>query len=343
MDSDTLISIIIPVYNVLPYLCEALDSVIHQSYPHLEILVIDDGSTDGSGDICDIYAEKDHRIHVIHQKNKGLSAARNTGLNHITGGVVAFLDPDDAYDIRYIEKMISAMILEQADLVVCKFTKHYTKKRMEQKKNNQVYPVIAPGTYGRTEMLCKLLDESANVNVWNKLYKSELWAEIRFRCGHVSEDHEIAFQILDKCRTIVVSGEPLYLHRKRPGSITATLTWNNLSDRLLAYSNTESVIRSNLSGILPESMIRKAAQARLNVQISAYARLFLVKGKMDKKAEGKKLRQQILEAAGKTGLGGCRIKTRAAYCIICLCPWFLKLFGCVYFPLKQLIRKIIRQ
>ena len=88
---------IIPVYNVRPYIEEALDSVIGQTYRKLEIIIIDDGSTDGSGEICDRYAEQDCRIKVYHQENKGLSAARNTGLDASTGSVIAFLDPDDAF------------------------------------------------------------------------------------------------------------------------------------------------------------------------------------------------------------------------------------------------------
>ena len=90
------VSVIIPVYNVEPYIVEALESVIHQTYENLEILVIDDGSTDGSGVICDNYAGKDARICVIHQENKGLSSARNAGLDRMTGDAVAFLDSDDA-------------------------------------------------------------------------------------------------------------------------------------------------------------------------------------------------------------------------------------------------------
>lgn len=94
---------------VSPYLPEALDSVIHQTYKNLEIIIIDDGSTDGSGRICDEYAGKDCRIRLIHQENKGLSAARNAGLNIMTGDVIAFLDSDDAYHPEYIEIMLAAM------------------------------------------------------------------------------------------------------------------------------------------------------------------------------------------------------------------------------------------
>ena len=97
IDNDMLVSIIIPMFNVSPFLVEALDSVIHQTYRNLEIIVIDDGSTDASGKICDEYAKKDARVVVIHQENKGLITARNMGLNRMSGEMVAFLDSDDAY------------------------------------------------------------------------------------------------------------------------------------------------------------------------------------------------------------------------------------------------------
>ncbi len=120
MRNDALISIVIPVYNVRPYLAEALDSVIHQTYANLEILLVDDGSTDGSGEICDEYASKDPRIRVIHQENKGLSASRNAGLDRMRGESVAFLAPDDAFDPCFIEKLAAALNREQADLAMCK-------------------------------------------------------------------------------------------------------------------------------------------------------------------------------------------------------------------------------
>ena len=104
-----IVSIIIPVYNVAPYLVEALDSVVHQSYGNLEIIIIDDGSTDGSAEICDDYARRDRRIRLIHQENKGIGAARNVGLDIMNGEAVAFLDSDDAYDPDFIEAMVSAM------------------------------------------------------------------------------------------------------------------------------------------------------------------------------------------------------------------------------------------
>ena len=111
---------IIPVYNVAHYVKQSIDSVINQTYKNLEIIVIDDGSTDDSGVICDSYAS-DSRVIVIHQRNKGLSGARNIGLNVMTGDIVAFLDSDDYYYPNMLEVMVSQMESSNADIVICDF------------------------------------------------------------------------------------------------------------------------------------------------------------------------------------------------------------------------------
>ncbi len=108
--------------------------MIYQTYEDLEIIIIDDGSTDESGMICDEYAARDQRICVIHQENKGLSNARNTGLDRMSGEIVAFLDPDDAYDLTFIEKLKTTMDQEKADLALGKYIVHYTTGKLHRKK-----------------------------------------------------------------------------------------------------------------------------------------------------------------------------------------------------------------
>ena len=179
MKDHPLISVIIPVYNVESYIVEALESVIHQTYENLEILVIDDGSTDGSGVICDKYARDDARIFVMHQENKGLSSARNVGLDRMTGDAVAFLDPDDAYEVAFIEKLLAPMLLEDADVTVCNFSVHHTTGKLKH-DGERVLPLSAAGIYNHNSGLCALTDRSINVSVWNKLYHRKLWQEIRF-------------------------------------------------------------------------------------------------------------------------------------------------------------------
>lgn len=119
-----MISVIVPVYNVEPYLEEAIESVIHQTYTDLEIILVDDGSTDDSGKICDRYQKKDSRIKVVHQENRGLSAARNAGLDICKGEMIAFLDSDDAFCTDMLQKMSDAMLESGADIVECNYAEY---------------------------------------------------------------------------------------------------------------------------------------------------------------------------------------------------------------------------
>ena len=126
-----LVSVIVPVYNVSPYLREALDSVINQTYKELEIIIVDDGSTDGSASIYEEYAASDPRIKLIHQANKGLSGARNTGLEHATGEFVSFIDSDDSISPMFIESLVNAMVSTSADVSICRFSAFETSGKMD--------------------------------------------------------------------------------------------------------------------------------------------------------------------------------------------------------------------
>ena len=119
--SKPLVSIIVPVYQVKNYVGECVESLLRQTYTNLEILLVDDGSTDGSGAICDEYARGDNRIRVIHQENQGLSSARNTGLDQAKGEYVAFVDSDDAVRLDYIETLYDLADRYQADIAVCAY------------------------------------------------------------------------------------------------------------------------------------------------------------------------------------------------------------------------------
>ena len=338
---EPLVSVIIPVYNVFPYLREALDSVINQTYRNLEILIIDDGSDDGSGKICDEYADRDQRIRVIHQENKGLSSARNAGLNRMTGELVAMLDPDDAYDITFIEELKSAMDREHADLALGKYSICYTTGKMSRGKKDVQEPRMRAGTYDRTDMLIALSDDLINVSVWNKLYRRELWKEIRFLDGHVYEDQETTYRIIDECEKTVVIDAPLYFHRKRPGSITATPSWISLSDRALSAFRVMDFVSGNLSGKLPEENIQRIRQKCLIAAMTIYARLFMVREKSDKKAEGENLRQQIIRSGGEIGIENCKIRIRVAYHMIRFCPRLFRIAYPVYRPVRLLVHRLI--
>jgi len=241
-----LITIIIPVYNVEKYLRKCLDSVLNQTYKHLEILLVNDGSTDCSKTICDEYKKNDRRIVLINQSNKGLSEARNTGLKHMKGKYLFFLDSDDYIENNTIEAMYELMIESKSDMVMCDFVE--IDASTGEKKSS--IPI-------KSELLSskKYLENFYKKNSWkyqiacNKLYKSSLFDNVLFPKGLKYEDCHIAHQIGFKCKRIYTTNLILYNYViLRNGSITTTNknifsydTFLFLNDRcLFFYNNNEN-------------------------------------------------------------------------------------------------------
>lgn len=249
---------IIPVYNVKKYLCESIDSVIDQTYKNLEILVIDDGSTDGSGEICDEYQKKDPRIRVIHQKNGGLSAARNTGLDAMQGDVVAFLDSDDAFLPDMIEVLVNEMEKTSADMAVCKYFVMETTGKMDKPDRDK-----KRGTNGETEVLSskealnRLMECKMQNYAWNKLYARHLFDEARFPVGYVFEDKLLMPYIFEKAEKITVIPVSLVYYRMRPNSIERTISEKNALDRLNAEIKRQEFILAHTPDIFSQNRINK--------------------------------------------------------------------------------------
>lgn len=323
MEDKPLVSIIIPVFNVRPYLVEALDSMLCQSYKALEILLIDDGSTDGSGEICDEYFRRDGRIRVVHQENRGISAARNRGLDMMTGDLVSFLDPDDCFESSFMEKMVSAMLREGADLAVCRFATIQTEGDLKTAaRKKRLAPDVEPGVLGRAEALRSLAAGSLNSSVWNKLYRRSLWADIRFPEGHVYEDIDTFFRILDVCSSVFVLDLPLYLHRKRSKSVTATPSENNIRDYSLARTHFESFVEANTPDTFPPGTLEAYRWSRLRGMLKKY--IAYSRSEQNRGAEfGKALRAQIIAEGKAYGSKGCTPLTWLAFRMLCLCPGVL--------------------
>lgn len=213
-----LVSIVIPVYNVETYLERCVASVVGQSYPHLEIILVDDGSTDRCPAICDEWAQKDSRIRVIHQTNGGVSAARNTGLAVASGSYVLQLDSDDYIASYAIEDMMNTARETGADLTICDFAKgsdlNYSFSE-NRSKNAEVVDA-------RTALL-RIYIDSTNALKYAapcfKLYKKELFAGIQYPVGKIFEDIYITHKLLYRCNRIAVLDEPLVYYFQRPGSI----------------------------------------------------------------------------------------------------------------------------
>jgi len=337
MDNNILVDVIIPVYNVRSFLREALNSVIDQSYSNLEILIIDDGSSDGSSQICDEYAKKDTRISVIHQQNKGLSAARNIGLDKMTGEIVAFLDPDDAFHPEYVETMLNIMIHEKVDVVICKYTVHKTNTIMRQTGREGAIPKASQGKYDRCSSLRMLADDEIGASVWNKIYKRKLWNDIRFPEGRVFEDTNTTYQIIDLCESVFILNRTLYLHRIHSGSITGTYSWDNLNDRLFARSHFNTFIEDNIPEVFSQEQAKARKQGNITVMIEYYAHLSGL-ATYDDVIKINNLRCMILETKKEVGIETCSLRTKITYYMIRYCPWFLNSI----YPLYNWIKSIHR-
>ncbi len=210
-----LISVVIPVYRVEKYLRRCVDSVLKQSYEKIEVILVDDGSPDGCPAICDAYAASDSRVRVIHQKNAGLSGARNTGIEKSRGSWLAFVDSDDYLSPRFLELLYAACIGSDSDLGVCRW--EYVKGEPIPERGSGEERV-----YTGREMLANLytMDGAYFVVAWNKLYKRELFQKIRYPLGRIHEDEATTYRIYDETKRAVYVDLSLYGYYVTPSSIT---------------------------------------------------------------------------------------------------------------------------
>lgn len=209
-----MISVIVPVYNVEKYLNRCVDSIINQTYRDLEIILVDDGSPDNCGKICDEYAALDPRIKVIHKENGGLSDARNAGLDKATGEYIAFVDSDDWVEPETYNMMISAIQKSQSDIAI--FGHRIAYEGMSPKTPCYCNDVILD-----VESLWDEIFGNLNNAAWNKLYKAKLIGEIRFPMGIIhGEDLIFNLNYLKKCKTGVINRSQMYNYFSRADSIT---------------------------------------------------------------------------------------------------------------------------
>ena len=195
MRASEKISIIVPVYNVEKYLDRCINSILKQTYQNLEIILVDDGSNDNSGNMCDKYAQKDSRIRVIHKENGGLSDARNKGIEIATGEYIG-IDNNDA------------------DISICGYTKFSEKDNIIESKDYKEY------VYTTKEAMRELIkQEKFQDYAWNKLYKSKLFSEILYPFGRKMEDIGTTYKLFDASKKIVFCNKTLYYYFKRENSI----------------------------------------------------------------------------------------------------------------------------
>lgn len=212
---ETLISVIIPVYKVETYLEKCIVSVVEQTYKALEIILVNDGSPDRCGLICDEWGKKDNRIKIIHKKNGGLSEARNYGLDIAQGTYVVFIDSDDLVAPTMIERLFAESQKHEADIVECNYS-CFTDVLPEKENREPTASTVCTSE----KALSLLLNESVfKYTVWNKLYRREIFGTLRFEVGKLHEDVFFTYQAFGKSKCIIKIDDCLYYYRQRSGSI----------------------------------------------------------------------------------------------------------------------------
>lgn len=237
---DELISVIIPVYNIERYIGKCIKSVINQTYKNLEIILVDDGSTDKSGRICDEYAQIDTRILVIHKENEGLSDARNSGLEICKGKYIGFIDGDDWIKGDMYEFLYQTLTKYQADIAVCG---HFVED------DEGVYDSeCADGSvkiYNRRDAVCAVVeDKEIHSYAWDKLYERELFDGIQYPTGRYVQDIFTTYKLFEKADRVVCNNQPKYYYYQRKNSIQRTrgnkLNW----DQFCAYKEMKEYLQS---------------------------------------------------------------------------------------------------
>ncbi len=206
-----IISVIVAVYNVEDYIRRSIESVCSQTFEELEIILIDDGSTDKSGEICDEFAKRDKRIKVIHQQNQGLSCARNTGIEAASCDFIGFVDGDDYLEPDMFELLYKNLCNANADISTC------ASDRVKHTENASFTPVI----YNREQAIYEVLQNPfISVYAWNKLYKKKLFNSVRYPKGKIYEDSFVILDLIEQIDKMVSTAAPKYHYTQREESIT---------------------------------------------------------------------------------------------------------------------------
>lgn len=212
MPSSELISVIVPIYKVEKYLNKCVDSILNQTYKNLEVILVDDGSPDQCGTICDEYAKKDQRVKVIHKENGGLSDARNAGMDLMMGTYVAFVDSDDWIEPDMYEKLLMSLHQFHADMAFGGVA--------DELEQDGLVTRTKTSDYGKTP--CAEDNISAMKRyfhgswaAWDKLYKADLFEGIRYPVGEINEDEAIVLKLLNRCRLVCYTNEIFYHYMKR--------------------------------------------------------------------------------------------------------------------------------
>ena len=245
------ISIIVPVYNVEAYLERCVESILKQTYTNFELLLVNDGSTDKSGELCDELALRDQRIRVIHKENGGLSAARNTGIDYASSDLIGFIDSDDYIDEDMYETLYRHLRESNADLSMCGHYDVYHQIPEKQVSEIKTWELSSEKAI-KMVMEAKIL----SVTAVNKLYKKELFTQLRFEVGKIAEDAFIMIRLLDQCQKVVATNEKKYYYVHRENSITTQKFSLKFLNVIEAYEQNANIIREHYPSITDVATMR---------------------------------------------------------------------------------------
>ncbi len=227
---DNLISIIVPVYNVEPFIRKSLDSILAQTYQNLEIILIDDGSKDNSPQICDEYAQKDSRVKVIHQQNQGVCAARNAALEIAAGTYLGFVDPDDWCAPDMFEYLLNNAKKYQADITCCRYYR-VTPGKETTSRCDGIDVVL-----DKDEAIAELINHFIIRNVfWNKLFTRTVFQGIEFPVGRIYEGTAMVYKLIEKANKVALLGDPKYYYFKNTKSYIHIDTLKHRLDYAIAH------------------------------------------------------------------------------------------------------------
>ena len=267
---DELISVLVAVYNVDKYIAKCLDSLLNQTYKNIEIIIVDDGSTDNSKKICNEYAQKDSRIKLYEIEHGGLSKVRNYGISVAKGNYIYFVDSDDYLDNDILETLYRNIKKENADISCCSFYEVFKNKVVKKNLKDEYFIMNS-----RESIIKSFQDDGLGVYAWNKLFKRELFNNIEFPLGKRSQDRFIMYQVFDKCQKIVYQSvcKYYYLQRKDNASMN------------LAIINTDS-IEASLNAIdylkkYPD-VVNYATANYLLTELKCYKKKVFYSKKIDK-------------------------------------------------------------
>jgi glycosyltransferase involved in cell wall biosynthesis len=249
--ANPLVSIIVPVYNVEPYLKKCVDSIICQTYDNLEIILVDDGSPDNCGKICDEYATHDERVKVIHKENGGLSDARNAGTEIAKGNYISFIDSDDFVTQNYVEYLYGLIAKHGADISTCGYLPIRENGVVIKSKNSLTENRVYNKENFKKMFSVMLYEENTTIydSAWAKLYKKSLFADVQFPKGKLFEDVRTTPQLLQKADKVIFGKEKHYFYQIRQNSIITQEFSEKNYDFINAIDEMCQFIGSNYSGM----------------------------------------------------------------------------------------------